>query len=150
MFGTLAEAIAATAEIDNRAIAELQDTIDRLAEELELQDDRVDQAHSTGYDNGYRMGRESIRQARLVELLEAEAGERVDEVPSSVWSPSLSAYDTGLRFVCDDASVSLSSCGVLRLEGARLDCSEASNLILCLAAALAEKRKREGEVSDGV
>lgn len=86
------------------------------------------------------------RRTLLAHLLSADAAERVEKVPSSVWSPRLSAYDTGLRFVCDDASVSLSSCGVLRLEGARLDCSEASNLILCLAAALDEKRRRD--VSD--
>lgn len=132
LFGTLAEAIAATAGIDNREIADLQDTIDRLVAELE-----------------------STRQARLCELLEAEARERGWRV---VFSPADPPYQKFDRLDLLNEHGNCLACTEWLSDGTFHDAEIfwegqdgefALHLMPMLnSAALAEKRRRESEDQD--
>lgn len=132
LFGTLAEAIAATAGVDNREIADLQDTIGRLAAELE-----------------------STRQARLCELLEAEARERGWRV---VFSPADPPYQKFDRLDLLNEHGNCLACTEWLSDGTFHDAEIfwegqdgefALHLMPMLnSAALAEKRRRESEDQD--
>lgn len=80
------------------------------------------------------------RQSRLEELLEAEAAERVesaDGLAGHRW------FRVGN--VCTPQVVAEKNEVSVRLHDDRLNYDEAADFILCLAAALAEKRRREAD-----
>lgn len=82
-----------------------------------------------------------LRQARLSELLEAEARERVRRQYFDL-SENVT-FDMASR---ESGTVRLSKCGTIDIVTKFVN---AESQIFCLAAALAEKRRREGEVTNG-